>query len=141
MMTVRELLTKLSAYPRDTQVVLGFDWGDPEVDDTYLLLDKPVLNITNTAASQARREKQIADNATPERVSTDTGVWGCKIGEADRTKLPDGADAPLREAVEAAYVEIVGSPPAFLFSGWGYGLTGTEEEVVNEAATQLAEAN
>lgn len=141
-MTVDELVAKLREYPGETNVVLGFDWGDPVVDDTYLQLETPTLNITNEAATQAHRDKQIAANAegagTPHSDDSVTAVWGCKIGEADRSALPEGADGPMRKAVQAAYLKLTGSSPAFVFSGWGAELTPAEEQVVNEAAKHAA---
>lgn len=51
-------------------------------------------------------------------------IWECKIGEADA--LPEGADAPMRRAVERAYQELTGRDPLFIFSGWGAELTPGE---------------
>jgi hypothetical protein len=53
-------------------------------------------------------------------------TWGCKIGEVDASKLPPGADFPMREAIERAYTELTGEPPAFIFSGWAAELTEGE---------------
>ena len=56
-------------------------------------------------------------------------IWSCKIGEI--YELPSGgADAPMREAVRRAYIEITGKEPDFCFSGWGAELTVNEREVV-----------
>lgn len=55
-------------------------------------------------------------------------IWGCKIGEAD--ELPDGSDAPMREAVIRAYKLMTGKEPEFTFSGWGASLDETERAVV-----------
>ena len=57
-------------------------------------------------------------------------IWECKIGEALDAELPPGADAPLREAVRLAYIQLVGRPPDYLFTGWGSTLTDTERSVV-----------
>ena len=59
-------------------------------------------------------------------------IWSCKIGEQARDILPDGADGPLRAAVEEAYRKLTGETAEFCFSGWGGQLTDDEQEVVNE---------
>lgn len=59
-------------------------------------------------------------------------TWGCKIGETDAARLPSGADAPMRRAVEHAYEELTGEPPEFVFSGWGEELTEAERAVVED---------
>lgn len=35
-----------------------------------------------------------------------TKIWWCKIGEAEESWLPQGADFPMRQAVEAAYTQL-----------------------------------
>lgn len=45
-------------------------------------------------------------------------IWTCKIGSVDDNELPDGADAPMRQAVQRAYFEMTGRCPGFTFSGW-----------------------
>ena len=56
-------------------------------------------------------------------------IWDCKIGEVDEFSLPDGADYPMRRAIEKAYIEITGQEPDFIFSGWGAELTIGERAV------------
>ena len=58
-------------------------------------------------------------------------IWTCKIGECEDEDLGIGADAPMREAIEAGYFALTGKRPAFIFSGWDGKLTKTEREVVN----------
>lgn len=53
-------------------------------------------------------------------------VWSCKIGETHTHNLPDGADAPMRQAVAEAYERLTGHRPDFIFSGWGDGLSPEE---------------
>ena len=55
-------------------------------------------------------------------------VWTCKIGWA--SSLPDGADFPMRRAIEYAYQQIAGQDPDFIFSGWGGELDEIEKQVV-----------
>ncbi len=55
-------------------------------------------------------------------------IWNCKIGEVDMKYLPDGADFPMRQAIKAAYREITGQDPQFLFSGWAGQLDDSERE-------------
>lgn len=57
-------------------------------------------------------------------------IWSCKIGET--ASIPDGADAPMRQAVVRAYREITGTEPEFIFSGWGAELTEPERAVVED---------
>ena len=61
-------------------------------------------------------------------------IWKCKIGEVYASKLPQGADGPMREAVERAYREITGEESDFLFSGWDSELTEGERAVVENRA-------
>lgn len=56
-------------------------------------------------------------------------VWFCKIG-GPTTELPRGADAPMRDAIGAAYKKLTGQRDEFLFSGWGGELTEGELAVV-----------
>ena len=57
-------------------------------------------------------------------------TWYCKIGEG--YLRVDGADRPMREAVAAAYRELTGEEPDFIFSGWGAELTESERAVVED---------
>jgi hypothetical protein len=59
-------------------------------------------------------------------------TWSCKIGEISPEVLGylHGADLPMRKAISAAYREITGTDPNFIFSGWGEGLTEPERAVV-----------
>lgn len=59
-------------------------------------------------------------------------IWACKIGGEIPDNLPDGADAPIREAVEKAFLEITGVEARFNFSGWAGELTEAERDVVEE---------
>lgn len=59
-------------------------------------------------------------------------IWSCKIGECEEGDLSEGADSPMRRAVEKAYREITGKNPNFIFSGWGAELTEYQREIVNE---------
>jgi hypothetical protein len=59
-------------------------------------------------------------------------VWFCKIGEVDPANVPNGADFPMREAIERTYKRITGEDPTFLFSGWGAELTEIERAVVED---------
>ncbi len=57
-------------------------------------------------------------------------LWSCRIGEVEEDTLVLGADAPMREAVRKAYVELTGKEPKFIFSGWGEELSDVERDVV-----------
>ena len=45
--------------------------------------------------------------------------WLCIIGPADGTKLPDGADMPMRTAVQSRFAALTGEFPKLCSSGWG----------------------
>jgi len=59
-------------------------------------------------------------------------IWYCKIGGIDLSRLPDGADLPMRKAVEKAYFELTGEQPKFNFTGWNAVLDKYEQQVVDE---------
>jgi hypothetical protein len=75
--------------------------------------------------------------------------WSCKLGPADGTKLPDGADFPLRQAVEKAFFELTGKWPEIHWSGWGatldevetFGLLQTRERRAAVAGLAKAQSN
>lgn len=48
-------------------------------------------------------------------------LWTCTIGDLDlpRSAIPHCSDLPMRRAVEAAYLDVIGLPEQFTFSGWG----------------------
>jgi hypothetical protein len=48
--------------------------------------------------------------------------WHCTIGPTTRSKLRNGADAPLRIAVESAFVKLLGEQAEMCASGWGYSI-------------------
>lgn len=60
-----------------------------------------------------------------------TKIWDCKIGEALEGDLEVGADFPMRQAIKAAYIKLVGREPDFLFSGWAGELTDSERWALN----------
>lgn len=70
-------------------------------------------------------ERMFQEGASPA-----SKIWSCKIGEIDLDKLPLGSDGPMRKAVAAAYKEITGEDPVFIFSGWGAELNEGERAVV-----------
>jgi hypothetical protein len=59
-------------------------------------------------------------------------IWFCKIGEISEAGLPHAADEPMRKAIIAAYTQITGQSPDFVFSGWGGELTEPERAVVED---------
>jgi len=58
-------------------------------------------------------------------------IWECKIGTGASLELPDGADAPMRQAIEKVFFELTGMRPEFHFSGWGGTLSVTEQAALN----------
>lgn len=57
-------------------------------------------------------------------------IWQCKIGGLVEG-LPNGADSPMRDAIEKAFREVTGYSARFTFSGWAAELTEGERQVVN----------
>jgi hypothetical protein len=57
-------------------------------------------------------------------------IWNCTIihRDLDRASLPPGCDAPMRDAVEAAFVALTGTESEALSSGWGQSYL-TEHEL------------
>ena len=55
--------------------------------------------------------------------------WNCIIGSIDKSKLKNGADSPMRNAVETAYQKVTGKESDILLSGWG--MTEERMKVVN----------
>ena len=53
-------------------------------------------------------------------------VWFCKIGSLENLAMPNGADLPMRQAIQKAFEEITGVNAEFCFSGWGGELTESE---------------
>lgn len=67
--------------------------------------------------------------AIPERE-----CWHCIIGETTRSKLPRGADLPMREAVAEAYHKLTGEWPDAIFSGWGQEFSETQKAIIENNA-------
>lgn len=53
--------------------------------------------------------------------SKEQKYWICIIGSVEERKLKMGADAPLRNAVENAYADMLGDEDTVCWSGWGSG--------------------
>lgn len=66
--------------------------------------------------------------------------WSCRIGEVPRDRelaltSRDGTrkgDEVMRDAVTAAYVELTGEEPVYIFSGWGDPLPEQYRAVVED---------
>jgi hypothetical protein len=77
----------------------------------------------------------IAEYVAEDGFGTDApedAIWSCKIGWANRSDLPEGADGPLRQAVEIAFYNLTGKDPEFTFSGWGAELTDAERGALTD---------
>lgn len=59
-------------------------------------------------------------------------VWQCKVGCIGPLEVPQGGDAPMRDAVERAFRRTIGVDPEFTFSGWAAELTEGELAVVED---------
>ena len=57
-------------------------------------------------------------------------VWQCKLVLPEDANLPDGADLPMRQALQSACEELTGQQPIDIFSGWGGKLTKIEQRLV-----------
>lgn len=57
-------------------------------------------------------------------------IWSCKIGGEIPDNLSDGADLPMRIAIERAFLEITGVEARFTFSGWAGKLDEIERKIV-----------
>lgn len=55
-------------------------------------------------------------------------VWQCRIGGP--VVVPDGGDAPLRQAVEETFMKMFGEEAVACFSGWGEKWTELEISVI-----------
>lgn len=58
-------------------------------------------------------------------------VWTCKIAVDIDEPIPEGADFPMRRAVEEAFIEITGKEPTVNFSGWGGELDEFETRIMD----------
>ena len=69
----------------------------------------------------------------------DGAIWGCKIGIRAGTDvtLPGGADGPMRDAIEEAFLAVTGLEAEFIFSGWGETLAKGEIEDLDESTTHI----
>ena len=61
--------------------------------------------------------------------------WFCLIGSADRDRLPAVCDAPLRNAVDLAFIALTGAQAEHNFSGWGY--SEEEAELLNDVRSMM----
>lgn len=54
--------------------------------------------------------------------------WMCIIGPTDQDELPDGADFPMRKAVQETFVKLTDEDAEFeCWSGWGLTKERMEE--------------
>jgi hypothetical protein len=63
-------------------------------------------------------------------------IWTCKIG-GDVSLPSNGADFPMRMAIEEAYRKLTGKDSEFNFSGWGGELTESEEDAVKHIKKEV----
>lgn len=61
--------------------------------------------------------------------------WFCIIGPVDRDKLPQGCDAPIRNAVEDAFIALTGAQSEHNYSGWGH--SEEEIELLNDVRSMM----
>jgi hypothetical protein len=102
--------------------------------DTSLSSADVFVSVQSDLREYADLAEPTGPECDPPRAAEDQSpaVWFCKIGEVEREALPNGADLPLRLAVERAYRELTGHGPTFCFSGWNGTLTEPERAVVED---------
>lgn len=67
-------------------------------------------------------------------------IWSCKIGPIDASKLPFGADFPMRQAVQRAFYELTGEHAEVHYSGWGAKFDDAELAHLEEKRARAAKA-
>jgi len=123
-----DLLQDLAATTGGLDPALGYDLDD--LDALMADLDRsgppaPPAPPREPAAAvpgsdEERSPAPAEGSGTPgPPAAVEAASWTCRIGAADRAALPEGADAPLRQAVAAAYRSLTGRAPDFIESGWG----------------------
>ncbi len=85
--------------------------------------DNGAHRIPPTSVANAAPAAPQAAGAVAER------IWFCKIG-GKIAELPKGADFPMRQAVQTAFLAVTGVDCEFTFSGWGGTLTEPQRAVV-----------
>lgn len=86
------------------------------------------LHIKVPRLSKTQKQKALLEKLEGNNLK----VWDCKIGYGDSMKLPDGADLPMRVAIQEAFKKLTGEYPEFIFSGWGGQLTPIEKQLVDK---------
>jgi len=89
------------------------------------------MNV-NPESNRLSEAPAALDGARPAEPPGPQTVWRCKIGNLAILNLPDGADAPMRRAINAAFYDLTGQYAQFIFSGWGSYLTEGELAVVQD---------
>lgn len=90
-------------------------------------IEAPVSGRKSSEPSTAREDGMRQDGSL---TSNQESIWQCKIGGEHTGVLPPGCDLPMRKAIAAAFREITGAEPQFIFSGWASKLTESERAVV-----------
>lgn len=88
--------------------------------------------LSDPRVVQERLDELFIDDPAP-----DPALWSCQVGEVPRASLPDGADGPMRNAVERAFKELTGFEPQYCFSGWGDRLTEVQRSVIEDRMPSL----
>ena len=125
-LTNEELATAIQYYK--AQVVWIFDKVKLPLADELLSRFRGQLEALMEEQLRRATPAYIVPAAELPHVPAQT-VWSCKIGTLAGLVLPDGADLPMREAVERAYKRMTGQDSKFNFSGWGGKLDKIELEV------------
>lgn len=75
-------------------------------------------------------EREILEQKPHRALGDIRQAWECKIGSINGVAIPNGGDAPMRQAVETAYLKITGQYAQACFSGWGAEFDEKERAVI-----------
>jgi hypothetical protein len=91
------------------------------------------------AAPIAACEAWLAQQQKPKPVTHPSAdsVWTCSNGGP--VSVPAGGDGPMREAVRRGFVDLFGSQPRAIFSGWGDRWSGVRVAMIENRAPTAAE--
>jgi len=117
--------------------IVALLWGNRqafEIDDVVeavrALVPQPANDGDDEALAHAVQAQYGAVQADAQPVATPVErIWTCKIGGLT-DKWLDGADLPMRRAVQDAFEQVTGRWAEYCFSGWGGKLDEIERSVV-----------
>lgn len=119
--------------------------GDFDARDSFTVhTDTTTLqrNAAEVAQAQPSGDSLVADlhaagfeTFEPRDLGDDTRqTWTCRIGTRAGVHVPPGGDAPMRDAVQSAFMALTGECAEACFSGWGDKFTESELAVIENRA-------